>query len=317
MNYIDQNFAILIRYLETQSYESLFDKMKDRYLRLPLEIQNGIEDYFEKFPYWGKINAQKQEYEHIAKKAQSLKEHLADYDWLYHHLEDYRSKKLLLSILQNYYYYDFDLLGEMQEKNYSDYFDLDLIQPTMEEVLVDLGAYTGDTILDFLKIYGEDCYQKIYCYEIATDTFQTLQHNLAPYAKIECRQKAVSDHSETLYIEFNENDASANTVKEQGTTQIPAVSLDEDITDCITMLKMDIEGSEQKALRGSKNHIQREQPTLLLSVYHNLEDLWKIPKMIEEMQPGYHFYLRNHGGNIYPTEITLLAIYPSKEKKVS
>ena len=44
---------------------------------------------------------------------------------------------------------------------------------------MDLGAYTGDTVLSYLKNYGEDCYQRIYCYEITPETFQVLQETLA------------------------------------------------------------------------------------------------------------------------------------------
>ena len=71
---------------------------------------------------------------------------------------------------------------------------------------------------------------------------------------------------------------------------------------------MDIEGYEQKALLGCKQHIQDEHPNLLISVYHNHEDLWKIPKMINDMYPDYDYYLRCHGNNIFPTEIVLFAI---------
>ena len=30
--------------------------------------------------------------------------------------------------------------------------------------------------------------------------------------------------------------------------------------------------------------------------------------MIKEIDPTYKFYLRYHGGNVYPTEITLIAL---------
>ena len=51
-----------------------------------------------------------------------------------------------------------------------------------------------------------------------------------------------------------------------------------------------------------------EKPNLFISVYHNNEDLFKIPQMIQEIDSTYQFYLRYYGGNIYPTEITLIAI---------
>lgn len=47
--------------------------------------------------------------------------------------------------------------------------------------------------------------------------------------------------------------------------KVIAVSLDEDIKEPITLLKMDIEGSEQKALLGAKEHIINDSHKLLIS----------------------------------------------------
>ena len=86
------------------------------------------------------------------------------------------------------------------------------------------------------------------------------------------------------------------------------VALDDDIDEKITLLKMDIEGAEQAALSGSIRHIQEEKPKLLISVYHNNEDIWKIPRMIIDMVPEYQLYLRSNGGQWGPSEIILFAI---------
>ena len=74
------------------------------------------------------------------------------------------------------------------------------------------------------------------------------------------------------------------------------------------MIKMDIEGSEKKALIGSKNHIMNETPKLLISVYHGHNDLVEIPRLIKEINHNYNFYLRYYGNHIFPTEIVLIAI---------
>ena len=71
---------------------------------------------------------------------------------------------------------------------------------------------------------------------------------------------------------------------------------------------MDIEGYEQKAITGSFKHIKEDTPILLISVYHNNEDLWKIPKMIYEFNSNYDMYLSTHGNNVFPTEIVLTCI---------
>ena len=157
-----------------------------------------------------------------------------------------------------------------------------------------------------------DSYKKIYGYEITEETFQKLQKNLRFYPNIILKNNAVIDQSQTVFIEPSTVDASANTVRDYGATKIEAITLDEDIKEPITMLKMDIEGSEQKAILGAINHIKKDTPNLFLSVYHSFEDMWKIPHMIDEIKPGYQFYLRTHGNNIFATEVTLIAIYPKK-----
>ncbi len=308
INIIDKNFYYLMTLLSELEEKDIFEQIKNNFLHLPKEIQISLEDYFKKFTYWGKLSIENNEYEEIEKRATSLSRHLDDFIWLYEHLKDYRSKKLLYAIINNWYQYDFHTLKECQENNYPDYFDLDIVFGDEKEVFVDLGAYIGDTTLDFIKSYNEK-YKKIYCYEITDESFKSLKENLKTYHNLEFRKKAVGDENKIMYLQKNPIGNSANTVSDTGTTEIEVVTIDEDITEKITMIKMDIEGSEQSALRGCQSHIQKEHPKLLLSVYHNHEDIWKIPRMIEEFCPGYKFYLRYHGGNIFPTEVTLIAIY--------
>ena len=110
-----------------------------------------------------------------------------------------------------------------------------------------------------------------------------------------------------------ESAGAAGTDEDQGShcdfdTDIIVTTLDEDISEPLTLIKADIEGFEQKALLGARRHIAEDHPKLLISVYHSNEDLWKIPKMIDEMAEGYDFYLRFKGSPIYPTEITLIAV---------
>lgn len=71
---------------------------------------------------------------------------------------------------------------------------------------------------------------------------------------------------------------------------------------------MDIVGTEYSALLGCRKHIQTEHPKLAISVYHGFEDLWRLPLLVDSMGPGYRFYLRYHGGNLFPTETLLYAL---------
>ena len=89
----------------------------------------------------------------IELKAQALHEHLPDFVRLYGRLADYRSKKTLYAILSNWYRYDFKTTAEAREYLFDDYFDLDIVRCTSDEVVVDLGAYTGDTVTSLSLIH--------------------------------------------------------------------------------------------------------------------------------------------------------------------
>jgi len=308
MNLVDVKFYQLIQELKMLSNEQVFEKIKMCFMKLDKKTRESFEDFFERFNYWGSLHSVENDFEEIQRRANSIFFHLQDFVWLYERLGDYRSKKLLYVILNNWYCYDFTELKNCYDHMYPDYFDLDLVKCDEEEVLVDLGAFTGDTVLEYMKMYQKK-YKKIYCYEITEESLETLRNNLKGYPNIEIRNKAVIDQEKTVFIEKNLTGADGNKIENlRGGIKINGVSLDEDILEKVTTIKMDIEGSEQAALLGCKRHIQEDKPKLLLSVYHNHEDIWKIPRMIEEMQEGYRFYLRYHGGNYFPTEVTLIAI---------
>ena len=58
---------------------------------------------------------------------------------------------------------------------------------------------------------------------------------------------------------------------------------------------------------------REETPRLSVSVYHGYDDLWRLPKLIHELNSSYRFYLRYYGGNLFPTEIVLTALPGEKE----
>lgn len=112
-----------------------------------------------------------------------------------------------------------------------------------------------------------------------------------------------------MYLKENPFTSSGNALAESGGIPVEVVTVDEDIDEAVTFIKMDIEGAEQAAIKGCKRHIAEDKPKLALSLYHNNEDIWKIPRMIDEIVTGYKFYLRYHGGDLVPSELTLLAVY--------
>ncbi|HEX3076749.1 MAG TPA: FkbM family methyltransferase [Lachnospiraceae bacterium] len=311
-NEVDMQFYKLMKYVEVTN----IDIMMENTLSILNQMRVELPDWYTKYrdyytfytDFWGGLNLDNNEYGVVTQRVTALHEHREDFSWLYHNLGDYRSKKTLYHILKNWITFDYTLLTEAKEHCFGEYYDFDLIPQTdEEEVLVDLGAYIGDSAEAFIKAYSNH-YKKIYCYEITPDTFFKLKNTLEPYKNVICKQKGVGSTSGKMYLKKFGVTGSSNQVSQEGEIELDVVAIDEDITEKITFIKMDIEGAEQEALPGCRRHILEEKPKLTISTYHNNEDIWKIPRMVKEMNPEYKLYMRYNGKQIGPSEFTLFAL---------
>lgn len=314
MNYIERTFYALASEISKKDEDAIYYHMLAKFNCVHPQTKESIERFFSQYPYWGKLDLKNENYEFIKLRAKVLKNNLLDYIWLFEQLKDNRSKKVLYAIINNYYNLDFKNLKECTETNFRHYFDLDLMPKMEGEVFVDVGSYVGDTVLEFVNAYGREGYKKIYCYDITPTYMDITKGYLEGLSDIIFRNKAVLDKSGNTYLEQNKNSASANKTSPIGTEKIEATSLDEDIEESISIIKMDIEGDEQKAIKGAKEHISRDNPKMLISVYHSNEDLFEIPKLIYKINKKYDFYLRYYGGCIFPTETVLICL-PKNNKK--
>ena len=160
MYIIDKKFKTLTSIFNTLSLEEIYENIKEKYLIIPDATKDSLEKFLDEFPYWGRLKRYENDYEELYNRAISLKNHVDDYITLYNSLCDYRSKKLLYSILSNWYQFDFNSIEESFEKNFSHYFDLDIVKCDENEVIVDAGAFIGDTVIDYVNNYGTQNYKK-------------------------------------------------------------------------------------------------------------------------------------------------------------
>jgi FkbM family methyltransferase len=201
-------------------------------------------------------------------------------------------------------------------------FNNDLIHLGDNEVLVDGGAFTGDSTLEFINACSKQnvSYRKIICFEPDPKIFAELQNNTARYCNILFRPFGLWSHSTTLSFAgsnilkpgstrvISENDnGNGLSGAASDVTEISTTSIDEDLPDAtVTIIKMDIEGAEIEALRGAMKTITRCRPKLIISVYHKRNDLFEIPLLIHRMAPSCKLYFRHFSGNF--GETTLFAI---------
>lgn len=102
----------------------------------------------------------------------------------------------------------------------------------------------------------------------------------------------------------------ARTVSELGgqvAFQIETSTVDEEVSEPVSFLKMDIEDAELQALHGAQRQICANRPKLAVCVYHRIDDILNIWNYLRKLVPGYQFYLRHHLANA-GTETVLYAV---------
>ncbi len=309
---IDRRFRALMDPLRNASYAAVRQTIKEGLYKLKKEErQNYLSTvaYYNKYPLWGLIQPEKGVYELVDNRAHALAEHTGDFEWLYSRLGDGRSKVILCNILTYWLTFDWRQIDRIIDHTYSQYFDLDLISCGPDEVFVDVGAYVGDTLADYVRTFGRDCYKRYYCYEILPSNLSKIRKFVDDNGLknvVVCGRGAGEKADEMFTTDVDMS--SVGQLDKKGSVRVPVVAIDEDIKEPVTFIKMDIEGAEEEALRGCLETVRRYHPKLSLSAYHNHKDIWKLARMISDADPTYRFYFRYYGGYLCPTEYLLYAV---------
>lgn len=74
----------------------------------------------------------------------------------------------------------------------------------------------------------------------------------------------------------------------------------------VSLIKVDVEGFEQEFLRGAEQTIKTQKPAMLLSIYHNAQDFFKIKPMIESWNLGYKFRVAKPSDQTIMIDTTLI-----------
>ena len=176
------------------------------------------------------------------------------------------------------------------------YFPKDIISLDGDECFVDCGAYNGDTLREFLRIVGQ-AFNAYYAFELDKDNFEKLQETATVLSldRVICYPYGVWNESKEIRYGRMSSADSYSIFNKYETGKSKVVALDEILKDKrVTMIKMDIEGSEIRALQGCRRIISSQKPKLGICVYHRICDLWQIPLFIQEERKDYLLYMRHH-----------------------
>lgn len=164
------------------------------------------------------------------------------------------------------------------------------------DVIVDCGAYTGDTAALYMERLNRNC--TVFAIEPFLLNYNAMidrirlnewQEYVKPYncALGECESES--------FIQYNDGDfgMAINLSSDNGKRRqsIKIETLDHLFLEKkVSYIKMDIEGEECSALKGASRLILANKPRLMISAYHRIEDLWRIPEIIWDINSGYRIY---------------------------
>ncbi len=208
------------------------------------------------------------------------------FDFVYNSLADEKSRQTYIDILS------FKVSGKIEYllNSFSEKDEVynDILKLTPFENIIDLGAYDGDTIREFLEHTGGE-YSYITALEPDEKNFRKLLKNTEELFDITCLNMGAWDKNDTLIFESN---AGRNSKLSSSGKSVDVIDVDS-LELRPTFIKMDIEGAELKALCGAEKTIKEFKPKLYVCAYHRNEDLFALPLKIWELNPDYKIYFRH------------------------
>jgi FkbM family methyltransferase len=193
--------------------------------------------------------------------------------------------------------------GELGGVAPDQYFPDDIVRLLPGEAFVDCGAYTGDTLAEFVQRRPD--FEVIQAFEPDVECFASLRQTidgLDPGVRERVRLHRLATANEAGVCRFAAGEGTSGAVvggergRSPGTViEVPCAPLDDVVGDGpATFIKIDVEGAEAATLEGAAVLLRERRPLLAVSVYHRPSDLWELPRLVRALTDGYSLYLRAH-----------------------
>lgn len=204
-------------------------------------------------------------------------------------LADDLSKKVYENILKFYYTGRIDLLPPVTTDKDEAFGNI--LNLGENESYVDLGAYNGDTIDEFLH-YTNGNYKRIIAFEPNAKNFEKLKLHCKGMANVSLWQ--LGSYSKNTELIFNNKAGRNSAIADKGVaTKVATV----DTILCgmaAGYIKADVEGADMETLIGMQKTMENYKPKLNFSAYHRFEDIFRLALYIHSVNPDYKIFLRHH-----------------------
>ena len=218
---------------------------------------------------------------------QFAKEHRKELERVFELLSDDQSKHVFKNIIKG------KLTGKMEylvsaESAPGEVWDL--LDIKAGSSYMDLGAFVGDTILEFIE--KNPCFGKIIAVEPDSKNYRKCVGNLQKFSNIQILQGCIDEKPGNRRFLMDGGRKSA--ALSSGGILVPALTIDGILQgEEISYIKMDVEGMERSAILGGRETIAKWKPKMMISAYHRTEDLFDLPLLIEKIASGSKIYLRH------------------------
>lgn len=169
-------------------------------------------------------------------------------------------------------------------------------RPQGAQVLVDGGAYDGDTLVTALQQLP---FQQTFAFEPDLANYERLSQRTRTLGRQSVNFACgLSGRNEQLRFSTGQGEACA--VKADGDSIIQVVRLDDCLQNTpVDYLKLDVEGQEIPTLQGGRDLILKSRPILAIAAYHRWDDLWRIPAFVAALALDYRLAYRSHSRNSF------------------
>ena len=162
------------------------------------------------------------------------------------------------------------------------------------ENIVDAGAYNGDTLRE-AKSYFSHLKSAVAIEPDAKNFKRLLKYCEAEgdFAIKAFNSAAWNCDGAGEFSNSGNRNSSINSTSsyEHRNAEVALSKIDTLATSKTDYIKYDVEGAEREALIGSDEVIRRDEPALLISVYHRSRDIFDLTNYIAEKYPFYDLYL--------------------------
>ncbi len=207
----------------------------------------------------------------------------------YAKLSDAKSKQVFCGALNFLYSGKLEYLSDITTNK--DEAFTNILRLNNSESYLDLGAYRGDTVDEFL--HYTNGYKHITAVEPNAKNHAKMCEHLKDLSDFSPINAGISDIVSTMFVSKGGGRQSA--LNKSSGVPVSTTTVDKlaDTYGEFTYIKADVEGMEHKMFTGAQQTLLKK-PKLNIAAYHTNSDFFTLINKISSINPDYEIYLRKH-----------------------